>query len=154
MYEITRARMEDVPGIFKLIDHYAKESLLLPKSYTFIYEHLRQYMVARDEGKVIAVGGLRLFWLDLGEICSLAVDSSYARKGLGKAVVAALEEEAKSLGLSRVFALTYEVDFFKRCGFTVTALSSLPQKIWKDCVHCDKRYNCDETAVVKIFEEA
>jgi amino-acid N-acetyltransferase len=150
-YEIQKARMEHVPEIFHLISMYAERGLMLSKSYSFIYEHLRQYTVAIDGNRVAAAGALRLFWYDLGEICSLAVGREYTGKGIGKAIVSALEKEAVSLGLSRFFALTYEVEFFKRCGFTVTSLSVLPEKIWKDCIHCPKRKNCDETAMEKIF---
>ncbi len=149
--KVERAKMTDVPEIYNLINYYAEEGLMLAKSYSFIYENLRQYMVIRDEGKVVAVGGLRLFWLDLAEICSLAVNKDYLGRGLGRAIVGALEEEAKALGLPQVFALTYKEGFFERCGYHMVALSGLPQKIWKDCVHCPRIDNCGEVAMMKIF---
>lgn len=151
MLQVERARISDVPDIHRLIHHYAEQGQMLHKSYAFLYEHIRQYQVVRKDNRVIAVGALRIFWKDLGEICSLAVEEAYLGRALGAAVVAALEEEAKELGLPKVFALTYREGFFTRCGYHRIPLSSLPQKIWKDCVHCPKRDHCDEIAMLKIF---
>ena len=122
---------------------------MLPKTMSFIYENLRQFTVARDNGKVVGVGALRIFWFDLAEICSLAVDPDYQKKGIGRMLVSELEKEAGALGLGQIFALTYQEKFFKTNGFHRVALGSLPQKIWADCLCCKKYQSCDEIAMVK-----
>jgi len=62
--------------------------------------------------------------------------------------VEACLKEAKELGIGRVFSLTYAREFFERIGFSVIDKSSLPHKVWGDCVNCVKFPECDETAVI------
>jgi amino-acid N-acetyltransferase len=69
--------------------------------------------------------------------------------GIGKTLVKRCLKEAKELGLKRVFALTYNPEFFKKLGFVNIDKSSLPQKIWGDCLRCHKFPECDEHAVIK-----
>ena len=146
---IEKAKIKDVEGIYNLINHYASQGKMLPKTLTYIYENLRQYVVARENDKVIGVGALRIFWYDLAEICSMAVDKDHYLKGIGRKILKELEEEALELGLRRVFALTYQEEFFIKNGFRRIAVSTLPEKIWADCIYCKKFKNCDEIAMIK-----
>jgi amino-acid N-acetyltransferase len=146
---VEKANIDDVPYIHLLINHYAQKGQMLPKTLSYLYEHLRQYVVVRSEGQIVAVGGLRIFWSDIAEICSVAVAEGYYRRGLGAQIIRYLEKEALSLGLNRIFALTYQTAFFVSLGFVPIERSLLPQKIWQDCFNCPKYHNCDEQAVVK-----
>jgi amino-acid N-acetyltransferase len=56
--------------------------------------------------------------------------------------------EAKSLGIRRVFVLTYVEGFFAKLGFKTVEKSQLPHKVWSDCLKCSKFPECDETAMV------
>jgi amino-acid N-acetyltransferase len=87
-------------------------------------------------------------WCDLAEIRSLAVAEPYAGNGVGRQIVAQLLTEVRDLGVPTVFALTYQVEFFRRLGFREVAKETLPRKIWADCLDCLKFPDCDETAVV------
>jgi len=69
-------------------------------------------------------------------------------RGLGARLVEAVVEDARTLKLPRVIALTRELAFFERCGFTALSRDRLPRKVWSDCVRCPKRHACDEIAVV------
>jgi amino-acid N-acetyltransferase len=79
---------------------------------------------------------------------SLAVREDMHGKGLGKALVERVLDDARALALPRVIALTRDLPFFERCGFTVHSRESLPRKVWTDCVRCPRRHACDEVAVV------
>ncbi len=148
---VTKATMNDVNPIHQLISQYARQSLLLPRKKTYLYEHLRQYYVAKLNGQVIGVGALRIFGFDIAEICSLAVVAEYRNQKIGSLILERLEEEAKALQLSKVFALTYQVEFFLKSGYHIVNKKQLSQKIWADCIHCPKYTDCDETAVIKEF---
>lgn len=52
---------------------------------------------------------------------ALAAADSWRGKGVGHVLVESLVEKARTLGVSRVFCLTFEVDFFVRHGFEVMA---------------------------------
>jgi amino-acid N-acetyltransferase len=45
------------------------------------------------------------------------VDPSRTGAGIGRALVEALLDRARALGVSRVFCLTFETQFFARTGF-------------------------------------
>ena len=72
-------------------------------------------------------------------------------RGVGRGLVGPLLEEARGLGLKRIFALAYLGGFFAKCGFEVVPKESLPQKVWKECVYCDKFHNCDEIAMMRLL---
>lgn len=150
---VRKARVADVPAIGALIDHYARQEVLLPRPLGRIYEALRTFTVWEEDGRVLGCGRLEVLWQDLAEIGSLAVHESLRGRGAGSAIVEALVEEARGLGIRRLFALTYQVRFFERLGFRVIPKHELPHKVWKDCLACPKYDRCDEIAVLRVLED-
>ena len=55
---------------------------------------------------------------DLGEVRTLAVHDDWRGRGVGHRLLTSLEADARDYGLTRLFCLTFEVDFFARHGFT------------------------------------
>ena len=145
---VRRARVDDVPGIAAVMARYVEQDVLLPRPVSELFQCIREFHVADDGGEIVACAALRLLWSDLGEVRSLAVRPDAHGKGLGGALVEAVVADARGLGLPRVIALTREVEFFERCGFTIEQRESLPRKVWTDCVKCPRRHACDEVAVV------
>ncbi len=146
---IMKARIEDVPQMHRLINEFANKGDMLPRALSQIYENMRDYFVIREGETVIGCAALHVNWLDLAEIRSLAVDQSRQSRGLGAALVQACVDEARSLGLPRVFCLTRQPDFFKLQGFTDADRSQLPHKVWAECYYCPKFPDCDEFALMK-----
>jgi amino-acid N-acetyltransferase len=121
---------------------------MLPKSRNHLYQHIRDFFVAKKGSEFAGCGALHVLWADLGEIRSLAVDERYQGNGVGRRIVEALLLDALSLALPRVFALTYQEAFFKRLGFIQVEKETMPRKVWGECMDCPKFPNCDEVAVV------
>jgi amino-acid N-acetyltransferase len=90
---------------------------------------------------------LHICWEDLAEVRSLAVDENYEGRGIGRQLVEACLQEAREIGLKKVFALTYKDQFFAKLGFRIIEKSELPHKIWGDCIKCAKFPECDEIAM-------
>jgi len=149
---IRKATVKDAQDIFKILQHYALKGILLPRSLNSIYEHIRSFFVYEENGEIIGVGALHVFWEDLAEIKSLAVLEEHQHKGIGKQIVQECIKEAKELGVNKVFALTYVPDFFERLGFKITDKSDFPQKVWMECIHCVKFNDCQEVPVSYIVE--
>ena len=147
------AVMEDAERILELVNYYAGQGDMLPRTAGDIYERIRDFVVLEEDGKLIGCGALRVYWKDLGEIRSLALEPAKRRQGYGHWLVQHLLEEAGRLGLKRVFALTYQVEFFARQGFTSIEKEALPHKIWTDCVICPKSAHCDEIAMITYLDE-
>jgi amino-acid N-acetyltransferase len=162
---IRPARTADVPRIAAIINDYAERGRMLHRSYAELYEGLRDLVVGETvvdsedselagEPLVVGVVGLRIMWSNLAEVYALAVSPLYRGHGLGKRLVAAAADEARRLGIRRIFALTYEREFFDRCGFeVVNRHQSLPAKVWSECIRCPKNQACDEIAMVREFAD-
>jgi amino-acid N-acetyltransferase len=151
MTMLRKATIQDVKSIHALLTHYANQSLLLPRSLSELYDHLRDFYVIENSevnGNLLGVCTLSISWEDLGEIRSLAVVEENQKRGLGSQLVEACLSEVVELGLKKVFVLTLIKDFFARFGFKEVEKSLLPHKIWTDCVKCPKFPDCDEIAMI------
>ncbi|MBF0482126.1 MAG: N-acetyltransferase [Desulfovibrionaceae bacterium] len=144
------ARIQDVRHIHGLLLDCARQEFLLPRAYNELYSHLRDFIVLapRDGLQVYGCCSLAIAWEDLAEIRSLAIMPEYQKLGWGSRLVEACVSEAVTLGLYRVFTLTYKKSFFERLGFVEVNKDKLPQKVWSDCIHCPKFPECDEIAMV------
>jgi amino-acid N-acetyltransferase len=114
---IRRARTGDVRAIRSLIDLYSKDRILLSKATVTLYEDVPEFIVAEVDGVVVGCGALHVLWEDLGEVRTLAVSPQHRGEGIGHALLDRLLEQARALGVQRVFTLTFETDFFARHGF-------------------------------------
>ncbi len=150
--QVRQAKVGDVPFIENLIQQYANDFLLLPRSRLSIIESLPCFKVVEGDGELLGCGALHVLWDDLAEIRSLAISPKAQGKGLGKMLVEAFIRDAEAMGIRRVMALTYQQQFFEKCQFQVVEKSTLPQKVWKDCLHCPKRFACDEIAMLRVLE--
>lgn len=146
---VRPAAITDVPQIHELLDEYARMGNVLPRPFNELYRHLRDFFVVEIDGRIAACGALEIFTESLGEVRSLVVDKELAGTGLGRILVERILEEARSIGLKRIMALTYVPGFFHRLGFKTVAKDTLPEKVWGICVKCYKFNNCDEEAVLK-----
>ena len=146
--KVQRAAVADVRAIHALVNGFAQRGEMLPRTLAEIYEGLRDFSVLCDGDAVIACGALHVMWEDLAEIRSLAVHEDRQGQGLGALLVRAHLREAKQLGLTTVFALTYRPAFFERLGFQQADVMTLPRKVWNECYRCPKFPTCNEIAVV------
>lgn len=146
--KIRNAKIADLAQVQKLINEFARREEMIPRSINELYENVRDFVVAEEKGKIHGAAALHILWEDLAEVRSLAVRKEFQRKGIGRKLVLRCIREAKDLGLRRVFVLTYQKDFFRSLGFNEIDKSTLPQKIWGDCIRCPKFPECDETALI------
>jgi amino-acid N-acetyltransferase len=149
---MEKARIKDAPQIHKLINHFADRGDMLARSLSEIYENIRDYFVVREGERVIACAALHVNWSDLAEVKSLAVAEESQQQRIGTQLVAACLKEAKEIGLSTVFCLTYQPNFFEKCGFAQVDKAELPHKVWGECYLCPKFPNCDEVALIYRLE--
>lgn len=145
---IRNATMKDVKQIHYLLNYFADEGLLLGRSYSALYDQLRDFKVYVDKSdKLLGVCALHIIWDNLAEIRSLAVSKDSQGKGIGLKLVHACLVEALAFEIDKVFTLTYQAGFFRKQGFHDVDKSDLPHKIWSDCINCPKFPDCDEEAL-------
>lgn len=114
---VRPARTSDVRGILALLQPWVERRILLGKDVVTVYEAVQEFVVAEADGELVGCGALHVMWEDLGEIRTLIVADAWAHHGVGGAIVDRLQQNARDLGLTRLFCLTFEVDFFTRRGF-------------------------------------
>lgn len=148
MQQIEKARIDDPRAIQTLVNTYASRELMLARSLNDVYESLRDFFVCRENGKVVGCVALHISWEGLGEVRSLAVAPEAQGRGIGRALVETACAEARELGMTRLFVLTYVSEFFRRMGFRDFAKEGLPHKIWADCLNCPRFPECDEVALI------
>lgn len=144
---LKKASIEDIRHIHSIINSAASKGEMLARSLGELYDNMRDYFVYVDNGRIVGTGALHICWEDLAEVRSICVVDSHRMKGIGKKIVEATLEEARTYMIKQVFLLTYQIEFFKKCGFHITDKKELPQKIWSDCIKCPKFPQCDETAM-------
>ena len=151
---IRDANVTDVKIIHGLINAYAERDQMLFRSMADIYTNLQTFLVVEENGQVIGCCALEVIWSDLAEIKSLAVSEQHKGRGAGSMLVNEAVEQAKHLGLPKVFGLTLKPQFFEKLGFKTVDTNTLPMKVWSDCARCTKQQNCDETAVIRQIGNA
>jgi amino-acid N-acetyltransferase len=115
--EIRPARTQDIPGIRALIDTYTLGGRLLNKETVMLYEDVQEFTVAVDGTEVVGCGALHVLWEDLAEVRTVAVVDNLKGQGVGHQILEAIINRARTVGVSRVFCLTFETAFFARHGF-------------------------------------
>ncbi len=143
-----KATLNNAQAIHELVNSFAQRNRMLPRSLNEIYELIRDFYICLDKNKVVAVCSLHIVWEDLAEIRSAAVSKKYQKLGIGKKLIHYCLNEARSLGVVKVFALTYHPEYFKQLGFEDIDKNDLPHKIWGDCLKCPKFPGCEEVAVI------
>ncbi|HNY64497.1 MAG TPA: N-acetyltransferase [Deltaproteobacteria bacterium] len=145
---IRKLLVSEVVEVKNLIDPFVKEGLMLPKSLHALCQSVRDFwVVTGQEGGIIGCCALQVSWLDTAEIRTLAVKKEHQGKGLGRTLVNECIKEATQLGIKSLFALTYVPGLFKSAGFQEVEKSTLPNKIWSDCIHCQYFPDCREVAL-------
>ena len=150
---VRKAGMRDIPPILTLINSYAAGGVMLPRTEFEMSENIRDFSVAYDGENLVGCGALHFYTPTTAEVRSLAVLPEVKTRGVGRALVSALEEEAVDNNLEAIFAFTYVPQFFARLGFEEVERGELPLKAWKDCLRCPKFQNCDEIAVLKRLRD-
>lgn len=115
---IRNARTGDVPRMVELMDPLVARRILLGKDLVDLYAAVPEFLVAIDnDDQVIGYGAVHVMWEQLGEVRTLGVSQEWLGRGVGHRLMAALEDRATALGLTQLFCLTFETDFFLRHGF-------------------------------------
>lgn len=134
--------------MFALINERDKSDFFLIRSYAYLYDHIRDFQVIERDGEIIGCTGVHIYWSDLGEIYATATADVPDREEIRGLLVQAALDEARRLGLERVYTLSTRPEFFETFGFERRTREDLPQVLWQVCVECPLFYDCIETALV------
>lgn len=147
---IRKAKLTDAEMIHSLVNNYADKGMMLSRPRSMIYEYIRDFVVVEHEGEIVGAGALHILWGDLAEVRALAVKDSQTFQGIGKMIVDYCLQEARDLGIPKVFTLTYQQTFFEKMDFKIVSKENMPQKVWRECINCPKFPNCDEICMERL----
>jgi len=147
--KIGPAVLKDVGEMKKILDVFAAGGELLSRSRMDMYEKIRDFTVARIDGRIVGLSALHFLWEDLAEVRSLAVVNEMQGHGVGGLLVENCIEQARRIGVGKVFSLTYRPGFFEKHGFREVDKSELPHKVWKACLDCVHFPDCNEIAMIR-----
>ncbi len=150
---IRAATEKDIDGILILVNSYAAQNLMLPRTPEQIKRALPGFLVAVSRGKVLGCGSNVQLTPKLTELRSLAVAPETRGTGLGKRLVQGLVIAARDAGYDKICALTLNEGFFNACGFETVDRWAITPKIWQECIYCSKFDKCDEIAVLMNLRE-
>jgi N-acetylglutamate synthase-like GNAT family acetyltransferase len=142
---VRRARPQDAAAISRLNNTFADEGQMLPRTPEMISLAIDDYVVVQNtEGALLACGALKEYSPSVAEVAAIAVAKEAHGKGLGKAIVRAVETLARKRGIYDVFALTLQPEFFAAIGYLRVDRARYPEKIRRDCLGCMRRFACNE----------
>ncbi len=151
---IRKANMADIPAILRLINGYAANGIMLPRTEFELSEFIRDFTVIYDGDELIGCAALHFYGPTIAEVRSLAVSPGAKGTGAGRLLMEAMDAEAREYDLGALFAFTYVPAFFEKMGYSLVDRGELPLKAWKDCLRCPKFQACDEIAVLKRLKPA
>ena len=149
MLKTRNAVLPDVEHIHAIIEPYAEKGVLLPRSTAELCENIRDFVVAEEDGQVVGCGALHLYGMHLAEIRSIAVSPEKKSRGIGRLLVDALMAGITRAVSHLCLPVHSNARILQAPGFNgVAQRQDLPDKIYKDCVHCPKLTDCDEVAMI------
>ena len=149
MMIVRQAELKDVRRICELLKIYSEQHIVLARDEADVTFYLKNFTVCEIDGVVEGCSALRDFGNELYEVRSLVVNPDKKGMGIGRRMIEF--QFSKFIGTEknvRIFALTYQIEFFRKMGFSEVEKELFPEKIWSDCVKCAKREHCDEIAVL------
>ncbi len=146
-FTIREAHINDLDAICAIVEHWARQGEHLPRCRDEILESLSEFAVAVRGDRVVGCGSLWIYTPQVAEIRSLGVAPGQKGGGLGTSLTRYFVDWAGDLGIPKVFVLTRVPEFFGRCGFKSVSVSTLPEKVLKDCANCPRNNACDEVAM-------
>jgi N-acetylglutamate synthase-like GNAT family acetyltransferase len=142
---VRRARPADAAAISRLNNTFAIEGQMLMRSPETIALAIDDYVVVQNTaGALLACGALKEYSPSVAEVAAIAVSREAHGKGLGRAIVGAVEDLARKRGIHDVFALTLQPEFFAAIGYDRVDRARYPEKIRRDCLGCARRFACNE----------
>lgn len=147
---VRRARPTDAANIARLNNLFADQKLMLRRTPEMIELAIDDYVVGVDAREnIVACGALKEYSPSVAEVAAIAVSPDAHGRGVGKAIVAAVEALAMKRGIYDVFALTLQPDFFTAIGYERVDRARYPEKIRRDCLACARRFACNEVCFAK-----
>jgi len=148
--KFAKPTLSDIPAMQELVKGEVESGIILFRDETEMANTIRSYTLALDGDEIVGFAALHIYSPEVAEVRSLVIKEAFRGKGVGKALIARLEDEGRALGLKRILTLTYQKEFFEKNGFVEIPKEDIPEhKIWADCIKCKHFPICNEISLIK-----
>ena len=132
---VRRARAADVRGIVEVVRPLVESRVLLSKEWVTYFESLQEFRVAEGvDGTLAGCGALHVHVGRPRRDPDAGRRRPWIRRGSATPARVARRGRAPTLGLPRLFCLTFEVDFFEQHGFNVIDGTPVPPDVYAELV--------------------
>lgn len=148
MLTLRKPVLADVPRMHSLMVPGVQAEALLPRSPRQIAAQLRDYTVVEVDGVVVGLAALTVVELHLAEVGAVVAGAEVLPHLLRH-----LLDEARDLGVERVFVLTADGAPFEAQGFDPVDVAEVPEKRDRQCLRCPRLPRCRQVALVRTVAE-
>lgn len=122
------ATADDIAGVLELVQPLEEAGILVRRSRELLEQEIGRFKVFERDGRLVACAALYPFVEEKSaELACIAIDPEYQREGRGEKLLEILIDEARSLGMERLFVLTTQTaHWFLEHGFWQAELTDLP----------------------------
>ncbi len=150
MIRFAKPTLGNIFAMQELVKSEVESGIILFRDETEMANTIRSYTLALEDDELVGFAALHIYSPEVAEVRSLVIKEAYRGKGVGKALIAKLEDEGRALGLKRILTLTYQKEFFEKNGFVEIPKEDIPEhKIWADCIKCKHFPICNEISLIK-----
>ena len=142
---LRKANVQDVPDLTELIN---RDQTILPRSQHYVFDNLRDFIVAEEDGQIVGCASLHVLWENIAEIRAMTVAQQKMGNGLYRELVEHLLEDGKTVGVQQIVALTQNPELLVDFGFSLVGRNDVPQIVWKECINCVHFPDCLEKPVL------
>ncbi len=147
MLALRKPQVSDVPSMHALMQPHMRTEALLPRTPRAIVERLRDYTVAERDGLLVGLASLSVVEVHLAELGAVVC----RQPELMATLVGRVLDEAREIGVERVFVLAADPDPYLALGFECTEISDLPEKRDRQCLRCPRLPRCRQVALVRTL---
>ena len=128
--QIRRATINDIGGILELIRPLEQQGILVRRSREQLEMEIDKFTIIERDNLTIACAALYPFPEEgLGEMACVAVHPDYRSSARGEMLLQRIEQQARQMGLKKLFVLTTRsIHWFQERGFVPAEVDVLPRQ--------------------------
>jgi amino-acid N-acetyltransferase len=148
MLALRKPNVSDVNAMHQMMVPHVVNEALLPRSPRQIVENLRDYVIAEEHGRIVGLASLSLVECHLAELGAVVCENPELLERLVKVAL----DEARTVGVKRVFVLAPEAEAYEALGFKQVEIQTLPEKRDRQCLSCPRLPRCRQVPLVYEIE--
>ena len=127
---LRQATIDDIGGMLALIEPLEEQGVLVKRGRELLEREVHRYSVLEHDGKTIGIVAIHPFPNSkMAELACLVIHPDYRDEDRGADLLRHVEQQARGLGIEKLFALTTRTShWFVERGFKQASVDELPME--------------------------